>query len=70
MVFHGFPKPTSIKPMPYAMNDWCKKKKKHKYDDMFFSLFDTEMTKDLYKLKKRLNLTLEPPPQLSMNVLQ
>jgi hypothetical protein len=61
MVFRGFLKLTSINPMPYIMNDWCKKKK-HKYDDMFFSLLDSEMTKDFYKLKKRFNLTPKPPP--------
>jgi hypothetical protein len=70
MVFHGFSKPTSINPMPYTMNDWCKKKKKHKYDYMFFSLLDSEMIEDFYKFKKRFNLMLEPPPQLFTNVLQ
>lgn len=55
--------------MPYAMNDWCKKKK-HKYDDMFFSLLDSEMTEDFYKFKKRFNLTLKLAPQLFMIVLQ
>ncbi len=63
MVFHGYLWPTSTNPMPYAMNDWHKKKRKHKYDDMIYSLLDSELSDDFYKLKIKLNPALEPPPQ-------
>jgi hypothetical protein len=42
----------------------------HKYDDMFFSLLDNELGEDFYKSKIRLNLTLKPPSQMFMEMLQ
>jgi hypothetical protein len=62
VVFHGFLRSTSTNPMPYAMNDWWEKKMLHKYDKMFFSLLDNELTKNFYKSKIRFNPSLEPPP--------
>jgi hypothetical protein len=70
MVFHGFLWPTSTNPMLYAMNDWHEKKRKHKYDDMIFSLLDHELSHDFYKSKIKLNPTLELPPQAFIIFLQ
>jgi len=54
----------------YSMNDWWKKKRMHKYDDMYFSLLDNELGEDFYKSKIRFNPTLKPPSQMFMEMLQ
>jgi len=52
------------------MNDKHEKKRKHMYDNMFFSLLDSELSEDFHKSTIRLNPMPKPPPQLFMDVLQ
>jgi hypothetical protein len=40
------------------------------YDNMFFLLLDSELSKDFHKSTIRLNPMPKPPPQLFMDVLQ
>jgi hypothetical protein len=54
--------------MPYSMNEWQEKKTLHKYDDII-SFLNSELIKEFYKSKIRLNLSLNPPPQSFAYVL-
>ncbi len=69
MDFHGFSRPTCNNLMPYSMNKSWEKKTSHKYDDMFFLFSNSELIKEFYKSKIKLNPLPNPPPQSFANVL-
>ncbi len=66
MVFHGFPKPISMK----HMDDQGEKKRTYKYDNMFFLVLDNEFIDELYNSKFKLNLPHETLLQSFMHVLE
>jgi spore coat polysaccharide biosynthesis predicted glycosyltransferase SpsG len=55
MIHFGFPKPTTNIQKPYFDDVWTKKKLKHKFDKMFFSILYYEFNDEFYIKKMRLN---------------
>jgi len=55
MIHFGFPKPTTNIQKPYFDDVWTKKKLKHKFDKILFSILDYELNDEFYTKKMRLN---------------
>jgi hypothetical protein len=61
MIHFGHPKPTTNNRNQYLNDEWQALKDKHKLDNMFFSILDSELNDDFYLKKMRLNLSNKAP---------
>jgi len=61
MIHFGHPKLTTNNRNQYLNDEWQALKDKHKLDNMFFSILDSELNDDFYLKKMRLNLSNKAP---------
>ncbi len=61
MIHFGHPKPIANNRKPYLNDKWHALKHKHKFDNMLFSILDSELNDDFYLKKLSLNPSNEAP---------